>query len=72
MLKASDVMSRDLKEISEDATLEAAARAMVASGVSSLIIRPRGRDQPYGIITTHDIVRALAQGVLEVKVPLRA
>ncbi len=56
-------MSRNLKEADEDTTVEAAAHQMMEGGVSSLIIRPKGKEEPYGIITSKDVVNAVADGL---------
>jgi CBS domain-containing protein len=49
--------------VDENTTVEAAAQLMIDAGVSSLIIRPTARDDPYGIVTMRDIVNGLAEGV---------
>lgn len=63
MLKARDVMSKDLREVGEDASVQDAARVMVRDGISSLIVHPAGREEPYGIITTRDVANAFADGM---------
>ncbi len=55
-------MSKDLKEVEVSTTVEKAARTMVEAGVSSLIVSPAEKGEPYGIITTRDIVNAIADG----------
>lgn len=61
IVKVRDAMSPDVLEIDEDATLQAAARRMADARVNSLIVRPEGKDEPFGIVTSTDIVEAVAQ-----------
>jgi len=60
--KVRDAMSTEVIEVPEDATLEAAARKMAAARVNSLIVRPEGKEDPFGIVTSTDVVDALAEG----------
>ncbi len=62
-MKVRDVMSTEVLEIPEDATLEAAAKRMTDEGVNSLVVRPEGKDEPFGIVTSTDIVDAIAEGI---------
>lgn len=55
-------MSTEVFEISEDATLQAAAKRMTDARVNSLVVRPEGREEPFGIVTSSDVVDALADG----------
>jgi len=61
--RVRDAMSSEVLEIPEDATLLAAAALMATARVNSLVVQPTGRDEPYGIVTTTDIVDALADGL---------
>ena len=61
-MKVRDAMSTNVLEIPDDATLEAAARRMAESKVNSLVVRPEGKEEPFGILTSTDIVDALAGG----------
>ena len=61
-VKVRDAMSTEVFEISEDATLQAAAKRMADARVNSLIVRPEGREEPFGIVTSSDVVDALAEG----------
>jgi len=54
-------MPSDVLEIAEDATLQAAAKGMADARVNSLIIRPKGEEEPFGISTSPDIVEAIAR-----------
>jgi signal-transduction protein with cAMP-binding, CBS, and nucleotidyltransferase domain len=60
---ARNIMTAPARTIGERATLEKAAAKMLAEGVSSLVVSPAGEDEPFGIVTTSDIVTALAQGL---------
>ncbi|MGQ0798214.1 MAG: CBS domain-containing protein [Methanobacteriota archaeon] len=61
--KVRDAMSTEVIEVLEDATLEAAARKMAVARVNSLIVRPEGKEDPFGIVTSTDVVDALADGL---------
>lgn len=61
-LKTRDVMSKGVKRIEQSAMLVEAARRMVEENVSSLVVIPIAKDEPFGIITSKDIVNALADG----------
>ncbi len=62
-VRVRDAMSTEVFEISEDATLQAAAKRMADARVNSLIVRPETKEDPFGIITSTDIVDALADGM---------
>ncbi len=60
VLKARDVMSRHVIGIRENASLEEAAAKMLSEQISALIVNPEEQEQPYGIITSKDLVNAFA------------
>jgi CBS domain-containing protein len=60
LLRVRDAMSSEVFDIPDDATLQTAARRMVKKGANSLIVRPEGAGEPYGIITSKDVVDAIA------------
>ncbi len=62
-VKVRDTMSTEVFEIVEDATLQAAAKRMADVRVNSLIVRPEGREEPFGIVTSTDIVDAISDGM---------
>ncbi len=62
-VKVRDAMSTEVFEISEDATLQSAAKRMADARVNSLIVRPEGKEEPFGIVTSTDIVDAIAAGM---------
>lgn len=61
-LRVRDVMTKDVHGISEAAPLLSAAKAMAESGINALLVWPVERDEPYGIVTSSDLVDALAAG----------
>lgn len=62
-VKVRDAMSTEVFEISEDATLQSAAKRMADARVNSLIVRPEGKEEPFGIVTSTDIVDAISDGM---------
>jgi len=62
-MKVRDAMSADVREVPEGATLELAARRMAELRVNSLVVRPEEKDEPFGILTSTDVVDAIAEGV---------
>ena len=62
-MKARDVMSAEVREVPEHETIEVAAKRMAELKVNSLVVRPAGSDDPFGILTSTDIVDAIAEGV---------
>jgi CBS domain-containing protein len=57
-----DVMSHGICSVSPDAGVAEAARYMLRAGVHRLLVTDAGR--PVGILTTMDLVRAIAEGRL--------
>ncbi len=60
--KVRDVMTTDVRRIREEASLRAAARMMADFAINALIVMPTDVQEPYGILTSSDIVDAIAQG----------
>jgi IMP dehydrogenase len=60
--KVRDVMTTEIRGISEGASLQTAADIMVEKGINSLVVWPLEKDEPYGIVTSSDIVDAIAGG----------
>ncbi len=60
--KVRDVMSTEVRGVSEESSLLTAAKAMVDEGINSLVVWPTERDEPYGILTSSDVVDAIAGG----------
>jgi CBS domain-containing protein len=53
-------MSTDVEGVPEDATLLTAAKTMRARRINSLVVFPTEPEAPYGIVTSTDIVDAIA------------
>ena len=70
-VKVRDAMSTEVFEVPEDATIQAAAKRMSDAHVNSLIVRPEEKEDPFGIITSSDIVYAVASGMDPGTVPVR-
>ncbi len=61
-LKVRDVMTSEVHGISEESSLGTAIRAMASKGINSLIVWPVEQEEPYGILTSSDLVDAIASG----------
>ena len=61
LLRVRDAMSSEVFDVPDDATLLMAARRMVETHANSLVVRPEGSGEPYGIITSKDVVDAIAE-----------
>ncbi|MBI1851205.1 MAG: CBS domain-containing protein [Planctomycetes bacterium] len=61
-LHARDVMSTDLLRITPNRTIREAASVMSEEGVSSLLVESFDKEEPFGIVTTKDLVDAVAKG----------
>jgi len=61
-LKVRDVMTSEVHGISEESSLATAIRAMASKGINSLIVWPVEQEEPYGILTSSDLVDAIASG----------
>ncbi len=60
--KVRDVMTTEIRGINEEASLQTAAEAMMEKGINSLVVWPSEKDEPYGIVTSSDVVDAVAAG----------
>ncbi len=58
-LMVQDLMQTDVKMVTKNTTLLAAAKMMHDLGVSSLIVEPYDDRDAFGIITRKDIIEAL-------------
>ncbi|MBP0029402.1 CP12 domain-containing protein [Roseofilum sp. Guam] len=56
MLKASDIMTKDVVMIGGLATVEEAVKLMRAKNIRSLIVKRRHEQDSYGIVTESDVV----------------
>lgn len=61
MIKAKDLMTRDVKYIQEDATIKETIIGMKREGTSSFIVDTKDHDDAYGIITRKDIVAKVVE-----------
>ena len=61
-IHARDVMSTDLLRITPNRTIREAASVMSEEGVSSLLVESFDKEEPFGIVTTKDLVDAVAKG----------
>ena len=56
MIKARDIMTKDVKYIHEDAYINEVVKKMKNDSVSSFIVEKKDNDDAYGIITRKDII----------------
>jgi len=61
-LRVRDLMTKEVHGISETSSLATAASAMAQGGTNSLLVWPVEREEPYGILTSSDLVDAIAGG----------
>ena len=63
MMRAQEIMTKDVVTISGSATVADAVNLMKDRGLRALIVERRNQDDPYGIVTETDIVyKAAAYG----------
>lgn len=63
MMKAEEIMTREVITISGSATVAEAVSLMKEKGLRSLIVEPRNETDPYGMVTETDVVyRVVAHG----------
>ncbi|VEP11545.1 CBS domain-containing protein [Hyella patelloides LEGE 07179] len=60
MMRAKDIMTREVVTISGSATIAEAVNLMKDRGLRALIVEPRSDRDPYGIVTETDIVYKVA------------
>ena len=60
MMRAEDVMTKDVVTISGSATVAEAVKLMKDKGLRALIVEPRSGRDPYGMVTETDIVYKVA------------
>lgn len=56
VLRAADVMTKDVVTVSPDATVAEAVKLMREKKVSSLVVERRTHDDAWGIMTRKDVV----------------
>jgi CBS domain-containing protein len=62
-LMARNIMSSPVDSIEERATLEKVAAKLLSKGISALLVAPASDEEPFGIVTTADLVGAVASGL---------
>ncbi|NES82840.1 MAG: CBS domain-containing protein, partial [Moorea sp. SIO2B7] len=60
MMKAEEIMTKDVVTIRGSATVAEAVKLMKEKGLRSLIVEVRNENDPYGIVTETDIVYKVA------------
>lgn len=60
MLKAADIMTREVVTIRGSATVADAVKSMKDRGLRALIVQPRDETDPYGMVTETDIIYKVA------------
>jgi len=60
MLKASDIMTKEVVTIRGSATVAEAVKTMKDKGLRALIVEPRHEADPYGMVTETDIIYKVA------------
>ncbi|MCM1984822.1 CBS domain-containing protein [Lyngbya confervoides] len=60
MMRAEEIMTRDVATISGSATVAEAVDQMKQKGLRALIVEPRHDADPYGMVTETDIVYKVA------------
>jgi CBS domain-containing protein len=60
MIKAEEIMTRDVVTISGSATIAEAVKLMKEKGLHALIVERRNESDPYGMVTDTDIVYKVA------------
>ncbi|MEM6423752.1 MAG: CBS domain-containing protein [Cyanobacteria bacterium P01_D01_bin.128] len=60
MMKASDIMTKDVVTVRGSATVAEAVALMKDKGLRALIVQPRHDADPYGMVTETDIVYKVA------------
>jgi CBS domain-containing protein len=64
MMKAEEIMTRDVVTIRGSATVSEAVALMKERGLRALVVEPRSETDPYGMVTETDIVyKVVAYGL---------
>lgn len=62
MIKVRDIMKKEFKVAEREETLWDAATQMSEYNVGCLIVNPKEKNEPFGIITRKDIVKVFSEG----------
>ena len=60
MMRAEDIMTKDVVTVSGSATVAEAVQLMKDKGLRALIVEPRSDRDPYGMVTETDIIYKVA------------
>ncbi|MEM6521352.1 MAG: CBS domain-containing protein, partial [Cyanobacteria bacterium P01_C01_bin.70] len=60
MMKAEQIMTRDVVTVNGSATVAEAVKLMKDRGLRALIVEPRHEMDPYGMVTETDIIYKVA------------
>lgn len=60
MMKAEEIMTKDVVTISGSATVAEAVKLMKEKGLRSLVVETRTENDPYGIVTETDVIYKVA------------
>ena len=60
MMKAEDIMTKNVVTIRGSATVAEAVQLMKEKGLRAIIVEPRSEDDPYGTVTETDIIYKVA------------
>ncbi|MDJ0695877.1 CBS domain-containing protein [Mastigocoleus sp. MO_188.B34] len=60
MMKAEEIMTKEVVTIRGSATVAEAVKLMKDKGLRALIVEPRTQDDPYGMVTETDIIYKVA------------
>ena len=60
MMRADEIMTRDVVTISGSATVAEAVKLMKDKGLRALIVERRSESDPYGMVTETDLVYKVA------------
>ncbi|MEM0978711.1 MAG: CBS domain-containing protein [Cyanobacteria bacterium P01_H01_bin.58] len=60
MMKAEQIMTRDVVTVKGSATVAEAVRLMKDRGLRALVVEPRHETDPYGMVTETDIIYKVA------------
>jgi len=60
MMRAEEIMTKDVVSIAGSATVAEAVKLMKDKGIRALIVEPRNDSDPYGTVTETDIVYKVA------------
>ena len=60
MMKAEEIMTKDVVTISGSATVAEAVKRMKEKGLRALVVETRNENDPYGIVTETDVIYKVA------------